>query len=720
VSTASSPSSLKTPHSGGLDAFEFHFEDKSIRGPSGPHLFSGSPHIARDTDSFEEFELYAEMSLKEMTKATAPTVSAKELPHEEVTKARPFSSLNKAVAKLDETQVRDWTPHQVANWMREAGFETSVVDKFVKHDITGAVLLDLQFEDLKELDITSYGKRHRVMNSIQHLRNSSMVSVDITLSRSNSKLERQPQILQRAPNPEEGKILAYQTDNGLKSRSPSSQRRGRRLARDDAITPAESISIVAIEQLLPKPHKCSKGEDCPKWQKQQRKFQKAREEFGLYSKTVEAPESKQAATEPSLQRPKSEAVLSAVASSDVLGLSQMPPMSLTPELLSEVDSRDPQENVRQFLSFQHLNNPSPPPSLPLNSSQNPAVSASKPAPLAEHLRSLPKLTIPLEDQSQARQQVTSVRTPISALRQPNQMHTQLVAQLQKDPYHYGDVASPADIYRVLTPYSATDIPTTYSLDPLSRDVYQSVPPDMRYGLHLTTGSPPTITEQIRRPSSTQSGHHPRQPSFTPSVAPVSEFATPTSTSHPKQSPRHHSSSQPLAPETQLPTSLAEVSHAGCMRKRRTTKLLRHEWQDSFFSLKGTQLAMHVSPEDALVSTPSPDSTPKPEHAPAEVIDVGKYAITCSSLASSSKLSAGFKKSILGSNHRTTLNEQAFAFSLILESKKLFASNKSHHFSVKTRDERIEWMRDLMLAKALTRAGKEAGSNGEIRVDENLI
>src|SRR5271154_6597262 len=189
VSTASSPSSLKTPHSGGLDAFEFHFEDKPIRGPSGPHLFSVSPHIARDTDSFEEFELFAEMSLEEMAKIAAPTVGAKEPPREEVTKARPFSSLNKAVAELDETQVRDWTPHQVANWMREAGFETSVVDKFVKHDISGAVLLDLQFEDLKELDITSYGKRHRVMSSIQHLRNSSMISIDATLSRSNSKLE---------------------------------------------------------------------------------------------------------------------------------------------------------------------------------------------------------------------------------------------------------------------------------------------------------------------------------------------------------------------------------------------------------------------------------------------------------------------------------------------------------------------------------------------------
>jgi hypothetical protein len=44
-----------------------------------------------------------------------------------------------------------------------------------------------------------------------------------------------------------------------------------------------------------------------------------------------------------------------------------------------------------------------------------------------------------------------------------------------------------------------------------------------------------------------------------------------------------------------------------------------------------------------------------------------------------------------------------------------APRRAHHFSVKTRDERIDWMRELMLAKAL-RKGRESGAslnvNGE--------
>ena len=105
----------------------------------------------------------------------------------------------------------------------------------------------------------------------------------------------------------------------------------------------------------------------------------------------------------------------------------------------------------------------------------------------------------------------------------------------------------------------------------------------------------------------------------------------------------------------------------------------------------------------------------------EIIDVDDFAIACSSLASSSKLSAAFKRSILGNKSPSDkeLGESAFAFSLVpqVENRNLFASSKSHHFSVTTRDERIDWMRELMLAKALKR-GKETGN--EIRVNGHLI
>ena len=618
---------------------------------------------------------------------------------------RPFSSLNRAVAELDEGQVRSWTPRQVAEWMQDAGFESSVVEKFLTHDISGVVLLDLQFEDLKELDITSFGKRHRVMSSIQHLRNSSMLSRENSLSASPSKRGR----LQQDSNP-----------SLIRNHSQRRGRLNRQRSHDDIISPAESVSIVAIEQLLPKPHTCSKGENCAKWKKQQRKLQKLQEEFCAEPAlegpqlTHQEPEDHDAHRSEGL-RPTSDAEPSVVASSDVLGPGTLPYFDITPEKLSEIAPRDPQENVRQFLSFQHLHSASP-----VNApSPPPASSASFASPpkkttlaLADHLRHLPKLTIPVETAEQLgpytpvdghhAQTPSTIRrrtkTPISAIRHTSQSQTQ-AAQLQSDPYHYGGVASPADLYRTETPFSATDIPvTTFAVDPLARDVSQSVPPEMRYGAAPTT----TFADPIARPSSSQAGirRHRRQHSFTPSIAPLPES---TSLAPEPATPAvQHRPEPPVAP-----LKLEDVQRSGRMRKRKTSKLLRHEWQDHHFTLRGTRLAMHK--DDTGVSRT------------LEVIDVDEFAIACSSLASSSKLSAAFKRSILGNKDASDreLNASAFAFSLVpqVENRNLFASSKSHHFSVGTRDERIDWMRELMLAKALKR-GKDSGN--EIRVNGHRI
>lgn len=608
-SSISSPDGLRTPQSAGLAGFDFHFDEKPISGPTGPHLFSSKLDLADD-------EIYLEMS----------PVDGMVLP--KTPAARPFSSLNKAVAELEESQVRDWAPAQVANWMSEAGFDSSVVEKFLTHDISGTVLLDLQFEDLKELDITSYGKRHRVMSSIQHLRNSSILSFERPATTSPVKA------LQRSVKPEECRVVR------------SSSRRGRLPRQDEAITPAESVSIVAIEQLLPKPHVCSKGEDCPKWRKQQKKIARLEEEFAA------------------------DAAPSVIGSSDVLGPTRP---SITPEALDEVEPRDPQEFVRQFLDFQHMRSPSSDPSPP------PASSAT----MASRLRRLPSLEIPKFPSDNSAPATTRL-TPIT----PWNRTGPLQSVLRADPFHYGGVASPADIYRIGTPYSATDIPvTSMPEDPFNRDVSQSVPPEMRYGSKPATA---LTGEAIQRPASTSSRRHAR-PAFTPTVAPVSEAPKPRSPVHRPEPPVER-----CEPD--------DVQRAGWMRKRRTTRLLRHEWEDQYFQLKGTKLAMHASAADL-------------EQA-LELIDVDDFAIACSSMASSSKLSAAFKRSILGSGKGST-TDHAFAFSLIPEgdkAKKAFAQ-KAHHFSVKSRDERIEWMRDLMLARALHR---NKASGHEVRVNGNLI
>ena len=679
-----------------------------MKGPSGPHLFRVSTEGALPHDGS------ADLDLALVTSPIIEPVADSDLVQESIPlrrpktpQTRPFSSLNRAVAELDEGQVRSWSPRQVAEWMQDTGFESSVVEKFLTHDISGVVLLDLQFEDLKELDITSFGKRHRVMSSIQHLRNSSMLSRENSLSTSPTK---------------RGRVQQESNTGVLRNHSQRRGRLNRQRSHDDIISPAESVSIVAIEQLLPKPHKCSKGEDCAKWKKQQRKLQRLQEEFcvepGLEAPKLipQEPDDDHNTYRTEDLRPTSDAEPSVVASSDVLGPGNLPQFDITPEKLSEIAPRDPQENVRQFLSFQHLhsaspvNAPSPPPA---SSASFAASPTPKPAlALAEHLRHLPKLTIPVETPEQLgpytpvdgypAQTPSTIRrrtkTPVSAIRHTSQTQMQ-AAQLQSDPYHYGGVASPADLYRTETPFSATDIPvTSFAVDPLARDVSQSVPPEMRYGAAPTT----TFADPIARPSSSQAGfrRHRRQNSFTPSIAPLPESTVVTAAA---TTPAvQHRPEPPVAP-----LKLEDVQHSGRMRKRKTTKLLRHEWQDHHFTLRGTRLAMHKDETGASRTL--------------EVIDVDEFAIACSSLASSSKLSAAFKRSILGSKNfsERELNESAFAFSLVppVENRNLFASSKSHHFSVSTRDERIDWMRELMLAKALKR-GKDSGN--EIRVNGHLI
>jgi hypothetical protein len=649
TSGASSPG-LKTPHTAGLGGFEFHFDNKTV---------SPANSVADITDSLSpEYVERPKEAVPELLPTARPQVSG-----------RPFTALNQAVAELDETQVRRWRPEQVAEWMSEAGFDASVVEKFVIHDISGSVLIDLQFEDLKELDISSFGKRHRVMSSIHQLRNSSLLS-DTPLSRSPSKSAQQPRrasrALTRSVAPEERHIIA-------ESRSRS-RRRGRQ--HDAAeVTPAESVSIVAIEQLLPKPHSCSKGEDCSKWRKYQRKIQRIQEEFSelQIDHITEPPEERRSTIQPSV-----------VGSSDILGPNE--PISITPELLNEIQARDPQESIRQFLNFQHVHNsglhgPSPPPS------SSATFAARSTQGLSEHLKDLPKLTIPDDIPGTS----TPYRTPLAEFSNSSQLQDQLKHQLRSDPFHYGGVASPADIYRINTPMSASDIPVTmHPEDPIGEryTISQSVPPEMRYGgpsLWTTSGEP------IERSQSTAPLPRRRttlKNSFAPAVAPVQEDLV-------SVSPTKMQFQSPTSAPRPSRTSTDVLSREGWMRKRRTDRKIRsNEWSDNYFRLSGTRLVMLESDHPSTVTDP------------LETINVGNYSLHAYNVATSSKLSAAFKRSILGSGYMAS--EPRFAFSLIPDSDrekgaKLFKeSNKSHHFAVKSGPEKVEWMRRLMLAKAASR------------------
>jgi hypothetical protein len=142
-------------------------------------------------------------------------------------------------------------------------------------------------------------------------------------------------------------------------------------------------------------------------------------------------------------------------------------------------------------------------------------------------------------------------------------------------------------------------------------------------------------------------------------------------------------------------------------KKRRTKLLRHEWQDHHFRLNGTTLAMH--PNEL------------PSSSALQTIDVDDYAVACSSLASN-KLSAklrALKLSASSQNKDKNGLPTAFEFQLVPtmpgkgEVRKVMPNGKVHHFAVKTKDDRIDWMRELMVAKALKAKGEgyEVNING---------
>ena len=86
-------------------------------------------------------------------------------------------------------------------------------------------------------------------------------------------------------------------------------------------------------------------------------------------------------------------------------------------------------------------------------------------------------------------------------------------------------------------------------------------------------------------------------------------------------------------------------------KKRKTKMLRHEWQEHYFTLRGTRLAMH---KDV-----------KATNRTLEYVDIDDYAIACSSLASGKKLNSAFKAMSLRRGSSGSKDDiAAFSFQLI--------------------------------------------------------
>ena len=658
--------------------------------------------------------------------------------------------------------IRTWSSQDVIDWMYSLGIDATVVECFERHDVDGAVISDIQFEELKELDIQSFGKRHQVWNAICMLRGDDCrpspqptpfedISRPCTATTRRSSSRK----LSRSATPVAG-------EDEVASSAPGKKRRGRKAPKHvDVIMPQESVSIVAIEQLLPKPHKCAKGERCAKRRKQQRELQQLQDENaigcfpispGKGGRVVVRGDPGNATTADNIvpnvrmqspmepQRPNSDAIPSLVASSDLLGPGQLPEFALQAQMLDRVESRDPQDNVRQFLNFQHIQTPSPPvddapatPPLdyyqyatdPIQRSGSvpvmfperhhqpyPSFQAPTHAPgRQQQLSQLPRLDIP-------NRSATAGPSFTNARESPKTAVPESAASICRSA-----TASPVEYtYRLGTPASEMDVAlpvTAIPTGPISCDTSASVPPNMHYRHQQPLGRSASRAEYWRRPSIglpiVKEGEE-----YSTAVAAKSDRLAPKGCSSTddstKSAPAAAATSGPEkksvardpfhdSPTTQHFGYGSDCTQAGWMKKRKT-KLLRHEWQAAHFRLQGTELGMYPN---ARLSAALLDS-----------LNVEDYAVACSSAPSNSKLAAAMKVFRLRDEAKKGGDETAFAFQLVPAGKEEgrkhasahhHGAGKTHHFAVKNKDERIDWMRELMLAKA--RQQKREGFDVEV-------
>ena len=117
----------------------------------------------------------------------------------------------------------------------------------------------------------------------------------------------------------------------------------------EEVLPSDSISIIGEEPLIPKMHRCSKGQKCHKWQKQYKRLKQLEEELSSLQNV---------SIEEEGHFSGSDWVPSLIGSSNIIDLQARLRSTLTAASLKEVASQDPQENIRAFLKFQMLSIPS--------------------------------------------------------------------------------------------------------------------------------------------------------------------------------------------------------------------------------------------------------------------------------------------------------------------------------------------------------------------------
>lgn len=510
-----------------------------------------------------------------------------------------------------------------------------------------------------------------------------------------------------------GSLMPY---DSISVRGANRSRRSSKLIEDFTAFPAPG------KPRSKKPHRCSKGDKCRKHGKPAETKRRRSPEHGtIFIATT--PSIADASALPrlsafeALTRPGSMLAPSVLASSDVLGPIHGREVKLQEGTLKDVGRMDPLENVKQFLTLQHLQHleerraspppvptksaedlarahlrgptvpPTPPPTsspplvprsdamLPPTSSHGSTSSVSIPFLPASHLPPTPTASPPFRSMTPS----LGLRTMgMERACPPDFNPTSPVSRMR----------SPSGMMRTTTPFSEADVPVYTSTPSINdRSQSQSAPPDMRYRRFPTPDraqfSLPTTPLPLPARRATSAAQFRPQPLHMTSVDENAEWE--------------------LVEEDEDGTKMApspppQRTHSGWMKKRRTN-WFRHEWPDYHFVLKGTRLgyAKHMEKEDGF-------------------IEMDNYSVACSTTASH-KLSAAFKGAkFFGKKNIREGENGAYFFQLVPAAPEAGKSGigKVHYFAVGSREERIDWMRELMLAKAIKQKkdGFEVEVNGQ--------
>ncbi|GAA5805670.1 hypothetical protein EDC94DRAFT_549804 [Helicostylum pulchrum] len=82
------------------------------------------------------------------------------------------TNVNKSLLE-NKSPVEEWTTEQVANWLITIGFDQQIANNFRDQEISGDILLELTLDSLKELQVTTFGKRFKIHSAINVLRQES-------------------------------------------------------------------------------------------------------------------------------------------------------------------------------------------------------------------------------------------------------------------------------------------------------------------------------------------------------------------------------------------------------------------------------------------------------------------------------------------------------------------------------------------------------------------